>query len=49
CLKFIANRRLIPIGLTEGFAVTTSTFPWMSEIVDLKREMNFFVTRVIEF
>jgi ribonucleoside-diphosphate reductase beta chain len=24
-------------------------FPWMSEMVDLKKEKNFFETRVIEY
>jgi ribonucleoside-diphosphate reductase beta chain len=25
------------------------TFPWMSETMDLKKEKNFFETRVIEY
>ena len=24
-------------------------FPWMSEMIDLKKERNFFETRVIEY
>ncbi|MGV8267752.1 ribonucleotide-diphosphate reductase subunit beta, partial [Pseudomonas aeruginosa] len=28
---------------------TTNPLPWMSEIVDLKREKNFSETRVIEY
>ncbi len=48
-LKFIANRRLTQIGLPEQYAGVTNPFPWMSEIMDLKKEKNFFETRVIEY
>jgi len=48
-LKFIANRRLTQIGLKEEYPGTTNPFPWMSEIMDLKKEKNFFETRVIEY
>ena len=48
-LQFIANRRLTQIGLTEEFQGATNPFPWMSEMVDLKKERNFFETRVIEY
>ena len=48
-LKFIANRRLTQIGLPEQYPGTTNPFPWMSEIMDLKKEKNFFETRVIEY
>jgi ribonucleoside-diphosphate reductase beta chain len=48
-LKFIANRRLSQIGLKEEYPGMTNPFPWMSEIMDLKKEKNFFETRVIEY
>ncbi len=48
-LKFIANRRLAQIGLPEQFPGTQNPFPWMSEIMDLRKEKNFFETRVIEY
>ena len=48
-LKFIANRRLTQIGLQEEFPNATNPFPWMSEIMDLRKEKNFFETRVIEY
>lgn len=48
-LKFIANRRLTQIGLPEQYAGVTNPFPWMSEIMDLKKEKNFFETRVTEY
>lgn len=48
-LKFIANRRLVQIGLREEYPNVTNPFPWMSEMMDLKKEKNFFETRVIEY
>ena len=48
-LKFICNRRLQQIGLTEEYAGVENPFPWMSEIMDLKKEKNFFETRVIDY
>ena len=48
-LQFIANRRLIQIGLPEQYPGTQNPFPWMSEIMDLRKEKNFFETRVIEY
>ena len=48
-LQFIPNRRLVQIGLDEEFEGATNPFPWMSEIMDLRKEKNFFETRVIEY
>jgi ribonucleoside-diphosphate reductase beta chain len=48
-LKFIANRRLTQIGLDEEFTGVSNPFPWMSEIIDLRKEKNFFETRVTEY
>ena len=48
-LRFIANRRLVQIGLDEHFPGASNPFPWMSEIMDLKKEKNFFETRVTEY
>ena len=48
-LKFICNRRLVQIGLSEEFSGVKNPFPWMSEIMDLRKEKNFFETRVIEY
>ncbi|URQ71291.1 ribonucleotide-diphosphate reductase subunit beta [SAR86 cluster bacterium] len=48
-LKFIANRRLTQLGLDEEFVGVTNPFPWMSEIMDLRKEKNFFETRVTEY
>ena len=48
-LKFIANRRCIQIGLAEQYPGAENPFPWMSEMMDLKKEKNFFETRVTEY
>ena len=48
-LHFIANRRLAQIGLAEQYPGAENPFPWMSEMLDLKKEKNFFETRVIEY
>jgi ribonucleoside-diphosphate reductase beta chain len=48
-LKYIANRRLAQIGLAEHYSGVSNPFPWMSEMLDLKKEKNFFETRVTEY
>jgi ribonucleoside-diphosphate reductase beta chain len=48
-LRFIANRRAQQIGLDAMFPAEENPFPWMSEMIDLKKERNFFETRVIEY
>ena len=48
-VHFIANRRLAQIGLPEQYPGAENPFPWMSEMLDLKKEKNFFETRVIEY
>lgn len=48
-LHFICNRRLAQLGLQEQFTGAQNPFPWMSEIMDLRKEKNFFETRVTEY
>ena len=50
-LRFTCNRRLSQIGLPEIFdrKVASNTFEWMSELIDLKKEKNFFETRVTDY
>jgi ribonucleoside-diphosphate reductase beta chain len=48
-LRYIANRRCQQIGIDPMFDGATNPFPWMSEMIDLKKERNFFETRVIEY
>ena len=37
------------IGLDPLFPNEENPFPWMSEMIDLKKERNFFETRVTEY
>ena len=48
-LRYIANRRAVQIGLDALYPNEENPFPWMSEMIDLKKERNFFETRVIEY
>ena len=48
-LHYIANRRFVQINLPEQYQQTENVFPWMSEIIDLQKEKNFFETRVTEY
>lgn len=48
-LRFICNRRCLQLGLPALFGETENPFPWMSEAIDLKKEKNFFETRVTEY
>lgn len=50
-LKFICNRRLAQLGLESvaEWERITNPLPWMSEILDLRKEKNFFETRVTDY
>ncbi len=48
-VTYIANRRCQQLGLPEVERGVANPFPWMSEMLDLKKEKNFFETRVTEY
>jgi ribonucleoside-diphosphate reductase beta chain len=48
-LRFIANRRMNQLGLESYYEDEENVFPWMSEMIDIKKERNFFETRVTEY
>ena len=48
-LQYIANRRLVQLGLPEQYPNAVNNFTWMSEVMDLKKEKNFFESRVTEY
>ena len=48
-MHFIVNRRCEQLGLPATFTSTTNPFPWMSEIIDMQKEKNFFETRVTDY
>jgi len=47
-VQYIADRRLERIHLDKVYGAE-NPFPWMSEIMDLRKEKNFFETRVTEY
>lgn len=47
-VRYIADRRLERIRLDKLYG-SPNPFPWMSEIIDLRKEKNFFETRVTEY
>jgi len=46
---FIANRRARSLGLEEPFPGAENTLPWLDEQANLRKEKNFFETRVTEY
>jgi ribonucleoside-diphosphate reductase beta chain len=48
-MHVITNRRCAQMGLAPVFPDAENPFPWMAEAMDLKKEKNFFETRVIEY
>ena len=48
-MHFVTDRRAEQLGLQPIFGETRNPFGWMSEVMDLKKEKNFFETRVIEY
>jgi ribonucleoside-diphosphate reductase beta chain len=47
-VRYIGDRRLAQLGLPQKYFVD-NPFPWMSEMMDLKKEKNFFETRVTDY
>ena len=47
--RFIANRRARQLGLTEPFPGAESALNWLDEQANLRKEKNFFETRVTEY
>ena len=47
-VQYIADRRLERLRLPKQYN-SENPFPWMSEVIDLKKEKNFFETRVTEY
>lgn len=47
-VQYIADRRLERIRLPKQYG-SANPFPWMSEVIDLRKEKNFFETRVTEY
>jgi ribonucleoside-diphosphate reductase beta chain len=48
-IDYIADRRLTSCGLAPLQSSTTNPFPWLAEMMDIKKETNFFEGRVTEY
>lgn len=47
-VEYIADRRFERLGLPKFYNKETP-FPWMSEVIDVSKEKNFFETKVTEY
>ena len=47
--RFIANRRARQLNQEEPFPNTEAALPWLDEQANLRKEKNFFETRVTEY
>lgn len=47
--RFIANRRAKQLGFAEPFPGAEATLPWLDEQANMKKEKNFFETKVNEY
>ena len=48
-IDYIADRRLISCGLEPLNESVSNPFPWLAEMMDIKKEQNFFEGRVTEY
>jgi ribonucleoside-diphosphate reductase beta chain len=48
-VDFNADRRLAGLGLPTLSNVKTTPFAWLDEVIFLRKEKNFFETRVTEY
>ena len=48
-IDYIADRRLEGVGLNPINPGITNPFPWLAEMMDIKKEQNFFEGRVTEY
>ncbi len=48
-IEYIADRRLEGVGLKALNPGISNPFPWLAEMMDIKKEQNFFEGRVTEY
>lgn len=48
-IRYIADRRLMQLGLKEIYMVETNPLPWLDEILNGVEHANFFENRVTEY
>jgi len=47
--RFVANRRARQLDMEEPFPGAEAALPWLDEQANLRKEKNFFETRVTEY
>lgn len=48
-IRYIADRRLLQMGLKTEFKVKENPLPWLEEMLNSQEHANFFETRVTEY
>lgn len=47
--KYMADQKLASIGVPPLYRIPTCPLPWVSEMLELRKEKNFFETKVTEY
>lgn len=48
-IEYIADRRLLGLGLKANYGIETNPLPWMEELLDTPEFANFFTSRVTDY
>ncbi len=48
-IRYIADRRLVQLGLEPLFAIESNPLPWMDEMLNAVEHANFFENRATEY
>lgn len=48
-MQHIANRRLAGLGMSFRYEKDRNPFPWMANVIDIKKQKNFFESRVTDY
>jgi ribonucleoside-diphosphate reductase beta chain len=48
-IRYIADKRLLQMGLKPNFGVKDNPLPWLEEMLNSQEHANFFETRVTEY
>ena len=48
-IRYIADRRLLQLGMKEIYLTETNPLPWLDEILNGVEHANFFENRVTEY
>ncbi len=48
-IDYIGDRRLEGVGLQPLNGPISNPLPWLAELMDIKKEANFFETKVTEY